>query len=154
MKKLMNTIVRAATVGGVLILVTTGCDRREAERKAEQDRRSQEATITAAKVEAENAKLKAAHAEARVGLQKDLDAADRKAMSLKLKAAKTVGVQKKNADAAIAELDKRRDAAKVSMSKLGDDMSPAWDETKKAADDDVAAVGKAVDALERTLAKR
>lgn len=154
----MNKHMRAALVAVGLTLAMTACKgKEEAERKAaEADRQAQEATLTAAKMRAEAdeaAKMRAAHAEARTRLQKDLDAVDRKATYLREKAAKAVGVTKKNADAAIAEVEARRTAAKAAMNRLVDDASPAWEATKKTAEDEIASVGKAVDSLERTLTK-
>lgn len=149
----MKKQIQVVLVAMGLTLVSAACDRG----KAEAERRAQEATLTAAKVQAqtdESAKLKAAHTESRDKLQKDLDASDRKATYLKQKAAHTVGTTKKNADAAITELDARHTAAKASLSKLGDDASPAWDAMRKTAEDDVAAVGKAVDTLEGTLGRK
>ncbi len=146
---------RLVLVAMGLTLAVSACKGKgEAERKAE-EQKAQEATITAAKVEAEQAaKLRSAHADERGKLQKELDAHDRKAAYLKEKAAKTVGATKKNAEAAIAELDARAAAARASMKTLGDDASPQWDASRKVAEDDIAAMGKAVNALERTLAKK
>jgi hypothetical protein len=155
----MNKHMRAALVVMGLTLGVTACKgKEEAERKAaEGEKQSQEATLTAAKMRAEadeTAKLKAARSDARMKLQKDFDAMERKSTHLREKAAKSVGTTKKNADAAIAELDTRRTAAKASLNRLADDASPAWDATKKTAEDDIAAVGRAVDALEVTIIKK
>jgi hypothetical protein len=143
-----------------LTLATTACNRgkAEAERKAaEAQQRAQEATITAGQMQAqaeEAARSRAAHAEARSKLQKDFDAHERKAAYLKEKAAKATGAARKNADAAIAEYEARRTSAKASLNHLSDDAAPTWDATKKTAEDDIAAVGRAVDALEQTLTKK
>ncbi|HVH43600.1 MAG TPA: hypothetical protein VM925_14695 [Labilithrix sp.] len=155
----MKNHIRVVLVAIGLTLATTACDRgkAEAERKAaEAEKQAQETTITAARMQAEAeeaAKSKRAHVEARTKVQKDFEAYERKATYLKEKAAKTVGTTKKNADAAINELASREAKAKASLSKLADDAAPAWDETKKTAEDDVAAVGKAVEALEHTITK-
>jgi hypothetical protein len=156
MKKHMRMVF--AAIG--LTLAMTACERGRMEadkRAAEAEKKAQEATLTAGKMKAdaeETAKLKAAHADTRSKLHKDLEAHERKATYLKEKAAKTTGVTKKNADAAIAELKTRETAAKTSLDKLGDDAAPAWDDMEKKAEGDVAAVGKSVDALEHTLMKK
>jgi hypothetical protein len=153
----MKKPIRVMLVAIGLTLAASACrDKSEAERKAAEAEKQSEATITAAKVQAEadEAKLKAAHDIDRMKLQKDLDAHDRKASYLKAKAAKQVGATKKNADAAITEFEARRATAKTSLGKLTDDKAPGWDTSKKTAEDDVAAVGKSVDAIEHTLTKK
>ena len=150
--------VALAAIG--LTLASSACDRgkAEAERKAaEAERQAQEATITAGQMQAqaeEAAKTKAAHVEARTKLQKDFDAHERKASYLKEKAAQATGAVKKTADAAIAEYEARRASEKASLDKLGDEAAPAWDATKQTAEEDIAAVGRAVDSLEQTLTKK
>lgn len=144
----------------VTLLAAAACIRgkEEADRRAaEADKKAQEAEITAAKVQADadqTAKLRAAHNDARTKLQKDIDAYERKGTYLKQKAAAVTGAKKKNVDAAMSEYDGRLATAKADLAKLGDDMSPAWDATRKTTEDDVAAVGKSIDAFERTLAKK
>jgi colicin import membrane protein len=147
----------------LLVALTLACsvacnkgEEEEAARKAaaaEQEAREAQAKANAAKLEAEQeaATARTARAESRDKLQKDLDAHERKAAHLKEKAAAAKGATKKNADAAVVELDKRRDTAKASLTKLSDYTAAAWDDTREAAEDDVEAVGKAVDSLESTL---
>lgn len=156
----MNKHMQWALVAMGLTLATTACDRgkAEAERKAaEAEKQAQEATLTAAKVQAEaeaTTRMKAAHADARAKLQKEFDALDRKATYLKSKATKTAGTTRRNADAAIAELESRRMAAKASLTRLANDADSAWDATKRTAEDDIAAVGKSVESLDHTLMKK
>jgi hypothetical protein len=156
-RRVMKKPMRVVLVAIGLTLAVSACrGKSEAERKAAEEQKAQEANLTAAKMQAEadEAKLKAAHEQERMKLQKEMDAHDRKASYLKAKAAKQIGATKKNADAAITELDARHAAAKASLGKLMDDKAPDWDASKKTAEDDVAAVGKSVDALERTLSKK
>jgi hypothetical protein len=151
--------MRMVLVAVSLAVAAAACHRgrEEAERKAEAERRAQEAEITAAKVQAEaadTAKLKAAHSEARTKLQKELDAHERKGTYLKQKAVGKTGAAKKNVDAAISEYTSRLAKAKTDLGRLADDASPEWDATKKAADDDVAAVGRSVEAIDHALMKK
>ncbi len=155
--------MRATLVALTLALSTfsAACDKgtKEADQKAAEAAKTAkdaEDKANAAKLKAdeEKAKAAAAHAEARNKLQKDMDAHDRKGTYLREKAAKATGAAKANADAAVKELDARRDAAKASVAKLSDDASPTWDGLRKTAEDDIAAVGKAVDTLETTVNKK
>lgn len=144
----MNNPMRVMLAAAVLTLVGTACDRRKTE--------TRETTTTGAEIKEradDIAKLKADHAEAKHKLEGKLEAQERKATYLKQKAAKAVGKEKLNANAAVAELDARRTTAKTSLGRLTDEVSPAWDSTKKAAEDDIDAYEKAVDALENTLKK-
>lgn len=155
----MKKHIRLALAAIAVTLAATGCkgSRQEVERKAQEAEQKAEAELTAAKIKAEkeeSAKVKAERADERAKLQKDLDAHERKASYLRQKAAKTVGATKRNADAALNELDARRVTAKASMSRLSDETTANWDATKKSAEDDIAAVGRAVDSLEHTLAKK
>lgn len=161
----MNMYVRAARAALIAVCLTAGtaaCDNGKAEadkKAAEAAKEAQEAAAKASlkKSEADEAaaKAKIAHIEVKSKLQKDLDAHDRKATYLKDKAAKLTGDVKKNADAAVAELETRRTTAKTSLAKLSEDsVDSAWDSAKKAAEDDIAAVGKAVDSLETAALKK
>lgn len=151
--------VRAALVVTSLAAAQVACKDTEAERKAaEAAKQAQEAETTAAKMRAESdqavEKLKVTHTDARTKLQRDLDTHERKATYLKEKAAKLTGDKKKNADAAVTELTSRQTTAKASLARLANDADPAWDATKKTVEDDIAAVGKAVDSLEQAVEKK
>lgn len=144
-----------------LTSATIACDNGKAEadkKAAEAMKASKEADDKAAAAkktaEEEAAKAKAGHTEFRAKLQKDVDAHERKATYLKEKASKLTGDAKKNADAAVTELDKRREAAKASLAKLGDDSATTWDAFKKTAEDDVAALGKSIESLETVIEKK
>jgi uncharacterized protein YPO0396 len=152
----MNNPMRIALVT-TLTLAAAACNRGKSETDRNVTGQGNQTEITSANVKAEAdhaAKLKDEHYKERAELQKNFDAQDRKASYLKQKATHTVGTVKKNADAAIAEVDARRNTAKSSLSRLADDMSPSWDSTKKLVDDDIGSYGKAVDALENTLEKK
>lgn len=145
----MNNLRRVMLATAILVVASPACKRKT-------DVESKETTTTGAEMREkaeETAKLKADHAEARHKLEGKLEAQERKATYLKQKAAKAVGKEKLNANAAIAELDARRTTAKTSLARLGDETSPAWDSAKKAAEDDIDGLEKAVDALEKTLKK-
>ncbi len=139
--------------------VGVGCANKAEEAKKEADQKAAEAAKTAkeaddkaaaAKKEAEDKAAKA-NVEVKTKLQKDIDAAGRKATYLKEKAAKVTGAAKKNADAAVAELDTRDAAAKASLAKLDASSTTTWDTQKVAVESDIAALNKAVDSLETTL---
>ncbi len=153
MKKYTHKPIQMVLVAAALAAATAGCDRG----KSEAEQKAQEATLTAAKMKAEaddTAKLKTAHVEERTKLQKDLDAQERKVAYLKQKAATAIGPTKKNADAAITEYEARVTKAKSDLSRLADETAPGWDATKKATEEDLAAVSKANEAIERTLTKK
>ena len=133
---------------------TADADKNAAAAAKEAKEAADKANAAKLKSDEESAKAKLARAEARTSIQKDFDAHERKTTYLKEKVAKATGDMRKNADAAATELDKRRDAAKASIAKIQDDASPTWEAAKKQAQDDVAAVGKGVDALEATLNKK
>jgi hypothetical protein len=147
----MNKYTRLVLVTLGLVAAATACNR-----KTEATKEAEETTITGGKmnVEAsEAAKLKQEHTDTVNKLTKELDDLDRKGTYLKEKATKTTGTIKKNADAAIIELNSRATIAKTSLSRLPTEAGAAWDSAKKATEDDVKAVEKAVDSLEHTLGK-
>lgn len=152
-------IVRALLVGLALTTAVAACGnkeeeaRKEAEAKAaEAAKAAKEAQEKAAKEEAEaQAKIAKANGEIKAKLQKDIDAAGRKATYLKEKAAKATGAAKKNADAAVAELDARDATAKSDLAKLDAATGDAFNTAKNTVEADIAALNKAVDSLETTL---
>ncbi len=87
----------------------------------------------------------------RAGLQKGYDDADRKLTYLKEKVAKAKGAAKKNADAALVEVEKRATAAKESIAKITGAAADNLATLKTGAESDVAAFIESVDALETTL---
>jgi uncharacterized protein YPO0396 len=119
---------------------TAAAAAREAEQKA-----------AAEKQRAEGEAAKVARIQALGNLQKQIDAADRKIEYLKDKVNKAKGATKKNADAAVAELDKRRAAVVESMKKLEDDQLPTWDAVYAEAAPEAAALDQSVNSLEQTL---
>lgn len=155
----MRIDMRALLLATAIAAGTVGCGNKAEEAKKEADQKAAEAAKTAkeaedkasaAKVEAE-AKVAKANAEIKTKLQKDIDAAERKATYLKEKAAKVTGAAKKNADAAVAELDTRHATAKASLAKLDTATGAAWDTAKVGVESDIAALNKAVESLETTL---
>jgi hypothetical protein len=93
-------------------------------------------------------------AEARAAIQKDIAAADRKALDLKERAAKARGKAKLNAQAAATEYDKRRTVVEQDLQKLNTAAGAEWDELKKQTERDVDAVEEAVESLDRTVASK
>lgn len=153
----MDKYMRGLLVGFVIVLGATGCDRGRAERERLEGDRTQETETTGAKTKSaaeELAKTKADHSETRTKLLQKFEAEERKASHLKQKAAKAVGKEKLNANAAIAELDARRATAKTSLGRLSDEASPVWDSVKKSAEDDVDSFERAVETLEQTISKK
>ena len=157
----MRINVRASLLAVALTVGVAACGNKAEEAKKEADQKAAEAAksakeaddkAAAAKKEADDKAAKA-NAEIKAKLQKDLDAADRKAVYLKEKAAKITGATKKNADAAVTELDTRHAAAKASIAKLDTATGAAWETQKVAVESDIAALNKAVDSLETTLKK-
>jgi hypothetical protein len=155
----MRIDMRAGLLALAVAAGTVGCGNKAEEAKMEADKKAAEAAKSAkeaddkaasAKKEADDKAAKA-NTEAKAKLQKDVDAADRKATYLKEKAAKATGATKKNADAAVTELDTRRAAAKASIAKLDTATGAGWDAAKTAAESDIAALNKAVESLETTL---
>jgi len=158
----MNNLSRAAVAAFALSLGVLACGDKEKEAAqaaaAASAKTAEEATKAAeeAKKKAEEeAKAAAAKvtAEAVNKVQKELDAADRKFTYLKDKAAKATAAQKKNADAAVAEVDKRREAVKSAIEKLaagGDD----WEGLKTAVESALGELTKAIDGLEAVFAKK
>jgi colicin import membrane protein len=154
----MRIHVRASLLAVALTVGVAACGNKAEEAKKEADQKAAEAAkeaddkAAAAKKEADDKAAKA-NAEIKAKLQKDLDAAERKAVYLKEKAAKVTGATKKNADAAVTELDTRSAAAKASVAKLDTSTGAAWETQKVAVESDIAALNKAVDSLETTLKK-
>lgn len=152
-------MTRALCLALSLATATAACGNKEEEAKKAADQKADEAAkaakeaddkAAAAKRDADAQAVKA-HAEAKASLQKDIDAADRKATYLRNKSAKLTGAAKKNTDAAVAELDAREAATKADLAKLDTATGTAWDSAKLAVDSDITALNKSVDTLETTL---
>lgn len=127
--------------------------KKEADEKAaqaERERKEADAKAAAAAAEAEK-KAAEANAEVVKNLQKDVDAADRKITDLKEREAKATGATKKNAEAAAAEVDKRREAVKTSLTALQNATGAAWAGARTQAESDLAALNKAIDNFDDTL---
>jgi hypothetical protein len=127
--------------------------KRDAEAKvAEADREANEKKAQAEKDVAEaKAKAEKAREEARSSFKKDIDAADRKAADLKTRLVKAKGKVKLNAEAAAAELDKRRAVVERDMQGLTSASGDAWDTLKAQTEKDIDAVEEAVSSLDKTL---
>ena len=144
----------------VAVSASSGCNKNDADEAKRQAQATSEQAASAAReaevraaAAAKDAELKTAqaNADAKSKAQKEVDAADRKATYLREKAAKVTGIKKKNSDAAVAELDRRRDAVRTDMSKLDSVTASGWESVKGQVDGDVAALNKAVDNLESAL---
>lgn len=155
----MRIDIRTGLLALALTIGTAACGNKAEEAKKEAEAKAVEAAkaakeadekAVAAKKEADDKAAKM-NAEGKAKLQKDFDAAGRKATYLKEKAAKATGPAKKNADAAVAEFDTRDAAAKASIAKMDGATGAAWDAAKVAAESDIAALNKAVESLETTL---
>ena len=155
----MRIEMRANLLAIAIAIGVAACGNKAEEAKKEADQKAAEAAksakeaddkAAAAKKDADDKTAKA-NSVVKAKLQKDLDAADRKAVYLKEKAAKLTGAPKKNADAAVTELDTRHAAAKASVAKLDTATGAAWDTQKVAVESDIAALNKAVESLETTL---
>jgi hypothetical protein len=127
--------------------------KREAEEKIATEKRAAEEKIAAAKKELEEKAQKAA-AEGRAAVKKEIDGADRKITYLKEKAAKLTGAAKKNADAALAEVDKRREGVRADFAKLETAGAGDWNALKTAATTNIEQLTKAVEALEAVVTKK
>jgi colicin import membrane protein len=152
-----------AVLAALVFAPLSGCNKEEqakAEREkvetqakaAEAQREADEKKAEAAREAAEtSAKADTARSEARASIQKDVDAADRKAADLRERAAKLKGNAKLNAEAASNELTKRRTALDKDLQELGTARGEAWDKLKAQTEKDVDAVEAAVDSFDRTL---
>lgn len=125
--------------------------KKEAEAKAAQSGKDALAAAETAAAKKLADDMEKAHADVRAKLQKDADAADRKATYWKEKAAKTTGTVKKNADAAVMEVDKRQAAATDGIKNLATQTGAGWDTAKSQVESDVAAFAKSVEALETAV---
>ncbi len=159
--------MRGLLVGLIVGLVSiTGCSNKEkkandqaVKAQKQADDKQAEATKAQADADAKAAAAKAtadtemakAHDDARDKMQKNYDASDRKLASLREKVAKATGTKRKNADAALAEVDKRAATVKTDMANLVTAAGTAWDTTKTQVEADQAALDKASDNLETTL---
>lgn len=151
---------------GAIALGGSACDNgeqakaQEAQREAEAKARDADREAAEKKAEAEReasaarAKAEAARTEARATLQKDIAAADRKAMDLKERTAKLKGKAKLNGQAASQEFDKRRAVVDKDLQQLNTQSGSAWDELKLQTERDIDALEESVDSFDKTLAKR
>jgi colicin import membrane protein len=127
-------------------------DKAAADKAAADKAAADKAAADKAAKEAEDQAV-AQRTEARTKLEKNLEAAERKAIHFKEKAAKATGAMKKNAAAAAAELDKRWEAAKASLAAL--DLKDAdWDAAAAKVEAATIQVNEAIDALEASLKKK
>lgn len=156
----LSTLVVASALASAS-LSSLGCGNKAKEEEAKKAAEAQaqaakdaEEKATAATKKAEEGALDAKHAADAKKVQSQFDASDRKSAYLKEKAAKATGAAKKNAEAAVAELDKRRSTANESIKGLQGATGAAWDTAKAKADEDVASFGKAVESLEQTVATK
>lgn len=154
-------VLSMLVVASALSSFGVGCGNKAKEEEAKQaaeaqaqaaKEAAQKATDAAKKAEEEA--LNAQHAAEQKKLQSQFDASDRKSTYLKEKAAKSTGNAKKNADAAVAELDKRRTTASESLKSVQSATGAAWDAAKAKAEEDIAAYGKSVESLEQTIASK
>ena len=121
----------------------------EASAKAQKDA---EEKAAAALREAEEAKKMAKeHADAASALQKDLDAVYRKLTYLKERGAKAPANKKKNIEAAQAEVDKRAEAVRTSLGKLGTETGATWTAAKTEVEAGLVALKAAMDNFETTV---
>ena len=157
----LSSRLTVLALGIGVLAATVGCDNgkeqaaaaektRQADEQAAKTKREADEKAAATKREAEESARKAA-TEARATLQKDIDAADRKLAYLKGKSATVTGAAKKNADAAMAETEKRREAVRAGMKKLETDTGAAWDATKAATAQAVTSLNQSVEALETAI---
>lgn len=161
LRRRMKISVWALGLSIAMASLTACNDHKAEEAKKEADQKAAEAAKSAKEAEDKAAEAKReadvqatkAHAEAKTALQKDIDAAGRKATYLREKGAKLTGAAKANGDAAITEMTNRETAAKTSLAKLDTATGAAWDSAKLAVESDIAALNKAVDAAETTIKK-
>jgi hypothetical protein len=151
-------------VGAALLsLALVACDKgdqqaaaeaqREAAAKAEKAQMEANEKISEARREAEKVANDAARerSEARLELQKDVDAVDRKISYLKERAGAVKGDVKKNADVARAEAETRRTTLQTNFRKLETETGAAWDSAKAEVKQNIADLKAAVDSWENTV---
>jgi len=161
--------IRSCWLAGAAVLAVvalTGCNKgdqqaaaeaqRDAAEKAEKAQLEANEKISEARREAEKAANDAALArgEARVELQKDMDAVDRKISYLKEHSAGVQGAAKKNADVARAEAEARRNSVQTSFRKLETETGAAWDSAKTEAQRNIADLKAAVESWENTIGSK
>lgn len=148
-----------------LSVAAFGCDdadaaKKEADNKALEASKSANEAAAKASVEAQNAVAKAnealaagkkAAAEAQASLTKDVDDAERKTTALKEKIAKLAGAKKKNAEAALAEVDKRVASTKAELALVGNSAGDTLDTAKTKAQAEIDGLKKAVENLDSTV---
>jgi chromosome segregation ATPase len=126
---------------------------REAAAKAEKAQMEANEKISEARREAEKVANDAARerSEARMELQKDVDAVDRKISYLKERASAVKGDVKKNADVARAEAETRRTTLQTNFRKLETETGAAWDSAKAEVKQNISELKAAVDSWENTV---
>jgi hypothetical protein len=158
---------RRSLAGAALLVVLSvgACNKSEQQDAVEAERRAAEKAqqaqleanekISEARREAEKASNDAARqrSEARVELQKDIDAVDRKISYLKEQGVKAQGAAKKNADVARAEAETRRSALQTSFRKLETETGAAWDSAKADVQRSISDLKAAVESWENTMSK-
>ncbi len=109
--------------------------------------------VEVARKEAEAVKQKVIDDAAKLSakLQSGIDESERKLAALKVRAKVVTGSMKKNADAAMVEVEARRATLKADMVKLNAATGAAWDTARLQVEADATALAKAVDAFELTL---
>lgn len=155
----MKAVFHIAALAFGLSSIAMGCDNKEQERAqrevAEKADKAKQEVEHAASLQhaADEAAAKATKDRLydRQTLQKDVDGVDRKLASLKERAAKVTGNTKKNSDAAVAEVEKRRATVQADLRKLETESGAAWDGLKTTADSDIASLKKSLDAFESAV---
>jgi hypothetical protein len=154
----MKAVLRSIGIAFLLSGIAMGCNQEEEKAQKEAAEKAEKAKVEAeqaavAKKAADEAAAKAAkeRADARQVLQKDFDGVDRKLASLKERAAKAKGAAKKNAEAAVGEVDKRRETVQADLKKLESETGNSWDGAKTAAETDLASLKKSLDVYETAV---
>jgi hypothetical protein len=142
----------------------TGCDKRDQQQAAVEAQREAEGKAQSAQLEANEKISEARHeaekvgndaardrSEARVSLQKDLDAVDRRISYLKELVVSVSGAAKKNADVAQKETETRRAALQTDFRKLETETGAAWDQAKASVESDITALKASVDSWETSV---
>jgi hypothetical protein len=129
---------------------------REAEQKAERAQLEANEKIGEAKRDAERLANEAARSrsDARVELQKDIDAVDRKISYLRERSTTVPAAAKKNADVARAEVETRRSSLQTKFRKLETESGAAWDAAKADVEASISAVKAAVDNWESSASTK
>lgn len=133
-----------------------GEKQREAEQAAERAQLEANEKIAEAKRDAERVANEAARSrsDARVELQKEMDAIDRKISHLRERSTTAPAAAKKNADAARGEVETRRAALQTNFRKLETESGAAWDAAKSEVQGNISSLKAAVDNWESSAAAK